>query len=284
MHAPHIAFLVSAALAAGIVACSNDYGSNPLPPDPPPGPQATVVTASGNIAADVDRFRTLLGDPSNGGTAGEQPAGRREISWDGAGANPFNNKNDFPAAFFNTNVKSGAVFTTPGTGFRNDSLRFTEINGNYGDQFAAFSPTKIFAPVASNIMDVHFQVAGQPTPALVSGFGAVFSDVDVSAQSSLEFFDKDGKSLGLFYAPQRTDAAGLSFVGAKFDAAIVAVVRITLGTAPLSANVNDISAGGSADLVVVDNFIYGEPKQAPASLNLCLICAGYGTSASRLAR
>ena len=269
------ALLVSAALAAGIGACSNDNVSSPLTTAPPPGPQATVVSASGNIAGDVDKFRALLGDPSNGGTAGEQATGRREISWDGAGANPFDNRNDFPAAFFNTNVKSGAVFTTPGTGFRNDSLRFTEINASYADQFAAFSPTKIFAAIGSNIIDVHFQVAGQPTPALVNGFGAVFSDVDLAGQSSLEFFAEDGKSLGVFYAPQRSDAVGLSFVGAKFDDAVVATVRITLGTAPLSATVNDISAGGSADLVVLDNFVFGEPKHAPASLSQCVVCV-YG--------
>jgi hypothetical protein len=260
--------LAMAITMAGLAACSGvDYGSNPQPTEPPPGPQVTVVTATGAITAKVDEFRALLGDPSNGGTAGEQPTGRREISWDGAGANPFNNKNDFPAAFFNTNVKSGAVFTTPGTGFRNDSLRFGEVNSAYADQFSAFSPTKIFAPVGSNVMDVRFQVAGQPTPALVTGFGAVFSDVDLPGKSTLEFFDKSGQSLGVYAAPTRSDAAGLSFVGVKYSDPIVAFVRITLGTGALGANVNDISAGGTADLVVVDNFVYGEPKQS-ASLSL----------------
>jgi hypothetical protein len=276
--------LVLAAVAASIVACSSDYFSSPSPS----GPQATVVVASGNLADSVDRFRALLGDPSNGGTAGEQATGRREISWDGAGANPFNNKNDFPAAFFNTNVKSGAVFTTPGTGFRNDSLRFAEVNGTYADQFAAFSPTKLFAPVGSNVMDVHFQVAGQPTPALVTGFGAVFSDVDVAGASSLEFFTVDGQSLGVFAAPQRSDAGGLSFVGVKFDTPVVAVVRIRLGTGALGANANDVSAGGTADVVVVDNFIYGEPRHDRSSTSAvlieCVICAGPGTGATATAK
>ncbi|MFL5614408.1 MAG: hypothetical protein ACJ796_12180 [Gemmatimonadaceae bacterium] len=223
----------------------------------------TVFTATGNVAAKADEFRAALGDPANGGTAGEQPAGRREITWDGAGANPFDNRNDFPSTFFNTNVKSGAVFTTPGTGFRNDSLKFAEINAEYGNEFGAFSPTKIFSPVGSNVMDVLFQVAGQPTPARVSGFGAVFSDVDVAGATTLEFFDATGNSLGKVAAPVRSDAAGSSFAGAKFTESIVARVRITLGTAALGANVNDVTAGGTADLVVVDNFIYGEPKRIP---------------------
>ena len=235
-------------------ACNDDDVSNPVPP------VYTVVSATGDITAKVTEFRTLLGDPSNGGTAGEQPAGRREISWDGAGANPFNNRNDFPAAFFNTNVKSGAVFTTPGTGFRNDSLEFSEVNATYAAEFTTFSPTKVFSPVGSNVMDVDFQIAGQPTPAQVTGFGAVFSDVDVANATAIEFLDVNGQSLGVIYAPVRSDAGGLSFVGARFEQAIVARVRITLGTGVLGAATNDVSAGGPVDLVVADNFIYGEPK------------------------
>lgn len=254
------AFSRTVALAvtiAAFAACDDNYSSNPVPPPLVP----SVVAATGNIAVQVDAFRALLGDPSNGGTAGEQPAGRREIGWDGAGANPFNNRNDFPAAFFNTNVKSGAVFTTPGTGFRNDSLEFSEVNPAYAAEFSTFSPTKIFSPVGSNVMEVDFQIAGQPTPAQVTGFGAVFSDVDVAAATTLEFFDATGTSLARIAAPVRSDAAGLSFVGARFAQAVVARVRITLGTGVLATATNDISAGGTVDLVVADNFIYGEPKR-----------------------
>src|SRR5215208_3373117 len=240
-------------LAAG-AACDSSSGSDPVPVDPAIVP--TTLSATGDIAARVEEFRTLLGGPSNGGTAGEQPAGRREISWDGAGANPFNNKDDFPASFFNTNVKSGAVFTTPGTGFRNDSLRFKEVNGSYSNEFSEFSPTKIFSPVGSNVLDVRFQVAGEPAPALVTGFGVVFSDVDVAGRTTIELFDASGVRLATVVAPVRSDAAGLSFVGAKFADAIVARARIALG-----ASVNDSSAGGALDRVVTDNFSYGEPKR-----------------------
>lgn len=242
-------------------ACGIDYGTNSGPYTGTP-PDATI-SATGDITAKVAEFRTLLGDPSNGGTAGEQAAGRREITWDGAGANPFNNKNDFPATFFNTNVKSGAVFSTPGSGFRNDSLKFAEVNAEYAAEFSAFSPTKVFSPVGSNVMDVIFQVAGEPTAAQVTGFGAIFSDVDVEGATKLEFFNAIGTKLATVVAPRRSDAAGLSFVGAKFATALVARVRITLGTGALSALAKDVTGGGTADLVVVDNFIYGEPKRAP---------------------
>lgn len=244
---------------AALGACDS-YGSDPYPIDPALVP-TTTLSATGNIAARVDEFRALLGEPSNGGTAGEQPTGRREIAWDGAAANAFNNKNDFPAAFFNTNVKSGAVFTTPGIGFRNDSLKFAEVNAAYANEFATFSPTKIFSPVGANVMDVLFQVAGEPAPALVTGFGVVFSDVDVAGATTIELFDPTGYRLATITAPVRSDAAGLSFVGARFADAIVARARITLGTGSLAATVNDLSAGGTVDLVVTDNFIYGEPRR-----------------------
>ena len=251
--------MVLAGLAV-LAACNDDTVTEPIPVPPPP-PQATVFTATGNITAKVDEFRNVLG-VSNGGTAGEQPTGRREISWDGAGANPFNNKNDFPADFFNTNVKSGAVFTTAGTGFRNDSTLFSEINPGYAAQFGFFSANKIFAPIGSNQMDQLFQVAGQPTPAVSRGFGIVFSDVDLADKTTIQLFAQDGSSLGTFAAPVRSDAAGLSFIGITFEQAIIGRVRITLGTGALAANANDLSAGGTADLVVADNFVYGEPKKA----------------------
>jgi len=250
--------LMGLALVTALVACDNDDpGTGPVPVIP----QATVVTATGNIAAKVDEFRNALG-PSNGGTAGEQATGRREIGWDGAGANPFNNKNDFPADFFNTNVKAGAVFTTNGTGFRNDSTLFSEVNPTYAAQFSFFSANKIFAPVGSNQVDQLFEVAGQPTPAVTRAFGIVFSDVDVADKTTIQLFAQDGSSLGIYAAPVRSDAGGLSFLAVTFADAIIARVRITLGTGALGAGVADVSAGGTADLVVFDNVIYGEPKKA----------------------
>src|SRR5262245_25557326 len=149
-------FVFLAALIAFAAACDDTYGPN----EPAlPTPQA-VVTATGDITAKITEFRTLLGDPSNGGTAGEQANGRREIGWDGAGANPFNNRNDFPADFFNNQSKSGAVFSTPGTGFRNDSTLFAEVDASYATQFSFFSANRIFSPVGSLLMDLLQSVGG----------------------------------------------------------------------------------------------------------------------------
>jgi hypothetical protein len=279
----HRSFARALPLLLGLAAAGACGDREPSAPYPGPGrndrPLAhTTISATGDIAARVVEFRALLGEPSNGGTAGEQAAGRREIAWDGAAADPFNNKNDFPASFFNSVVKSGAVFATPGTGFRNDSLRFAEVNATYQTQFGAFSPTKVFAPIGSNVMDVLFQVAGEVAPAHVTGFGAVFSDVDVAGRTTIEFFDASGASIATIAAPARSDAAGLSFVGAMFADAVVARARITLGTGALGPDVFDLSTGGTGylvadydgddhetddtiDLVVVDNFLFGEPRR-----------------------
>ena len=250
------AFILSALVAvAAIVGCS-DY-TTPVRPVQP-GPQATVITATGDIAAKVAEFRTLIGDPANGATAGQQPAGRREVSWDGANARPFNNRNDFPPDFFNTTATVGLIYD--GGAFRNDSLLFAEINPAYANEFKAFSPKVMFSAIGTNVIDAHFQVAGSKNPATVTGFGVVLADVDLDNTTTIELFDKNGASLGRFVAPRRSDANGLSFVGAKYDAAIVASVKITCGNGALGAGVNDITGGGLRDLVVIDNVIYGEPN------------------------
>lgn len=249
------AVIASVLLVAAFLGGCRDYTAPMQPPAPAAGPQATVISATGDIAAKVGEFRTLLGDPSNNGVAGQQAAGRREVNWDGAGARPFNNRDDFPPDFFNGN---GLVYL--GTAFRNDSLQFAEVNPTYANEFHAFSPKVMFSAVGRNVIEASFHVAGAQTAAGVTGFGVVLSDVDLDNITSIELFDRDRQSLGRFFAPKRSDANGNSFVGAKFDDPIVAFVRITCGNGALGAGVNDLTAGGTKDLVVIDNVIYGEPK------------------------
>jgi len=221
-----------------------------------------VFKGSGDITATVLQFRDSLGQPVNGGTAGEQPAGRREIAWDGVPPQ-FDNNNTFPGDFFNTTVKAGAVITTPGTGFRNDSSDFADLNPAYRAQFEPFSKPKTFMSIGSPEMDLAFRVAGSDTPAAVTGFGIVFSDVDRVGSASIKLFDAKGRSLGRYIAPARTDATGLSFVGVIFDAPIVARVTIQSGQAAIDAGLQDVSDGGIHDLVITDNFLYGEPHALP---------------------
>ncbi|MBC8089570.1 MAG: hypothetical protein H7Z40_20090 [Phycisphaerae bacterium] len=249
-------------LALGaLTACDDDYDTPSPIVTEPQGPVSQLVTGSGDIAASVAQFRTLLGEPRNGGAVGPVATGRREVTWDGVLAEFNNGDNKFPAAFFNTNVKLGLVVsTTTGTGFRNDSSLFGDIDATFKNEFSAFSPNKLFTVSNSNVLDVQFQLAGQPTAALVAGFGAVFVDVDLPNLSTLEFFDINNKLLRKVTVPVRTTTSAFSFAGARFESAIVARVRITLGSGAIGNGLKDLSAGGNRDIVVLDDFLYAEPQ------------------------
>jgi hypothetical protein len=233
---------------------------SPINTAPPPLAYTVYETLgdSISIATKLDEFRAALGGSLNAPNSAPADSGRREVNWDGAPA-ALTNIDTFPAGFFNANSKRGVVFTTPGTGFRIDSTNFGAINAGLAAQFKFFSPKKTFMAVGSNQLDVDFKVVGTDTNGLVKGFGAVFSDVDKLGSTTIEFFDANGVRIALLKAPNHDGTQLLSFTGAVFDAPIIARVRITSGEAALTATSVDVSAGGTQDLVVMDDFVYGEP-------------------------
>jgi plastocyanin len=250
-------------LALALVAGCGDSNSptTVLPPPPPTYTTFETLGDSVSIADKLTEFRAALGGPLNAPNTPPADSGRREINWDGVPA-ALTDVDTFPATFFNVNSKRGALYSTPGTGLRVDSTEFAAVNASLGAQFTFFSAKKLFMPVGSNQVDVNFRLAGTSTLGLVKGFGAVFADVDRPGSTTIEFFDADDVRIGVVTAPNHSDAKLLSFVGAVFQAAIVARVRITSGDAALTATSTDISAGGNADLVVMDDFVYGEPRAA----------------------
>ena len=221
-----------------------------------------IVSAAGDITAAVNEYRTLLG-ALNPNLPGEQPGGRREINWDGVPAT-FTNNDLFPGNFFNVNSPRGVVFTTDGSGFRISSNGYVDVNASYAGEFNVFSPPKLFVARGSTTTDVQFFVAGSNTPASVTGFGSVFADVGRARSTTIEYFDATGKRLLRVKAPRRSDANGLSFVGAIFDSQIVARVRITSGDTPIDPDAIDNvkGRGRKHDIVAMDDFIYGEPRAA----------------------
>jgi len=226
-----------------------------------------VVSATGANAAavqpTVDAFRTTLGtlNPNNAGSVG---SGRREINWDGV-PDQFSAPNNLPLQFFNTTTPRGVVLSTLGTGVQvsanavNPSLapiEFGNINATYPTMFQTFSAQKLFTPIGSNVTDVTFVVPGSNTPATVSGFGAVFTDVDNPNVTSIQYFDFYGISLGTFFVPATAGSETLSFLGVTFNAGErVGRVRITTGNTAVGPN----DAPPGTDIVVMDDFIYGEP-------------------------
>lgn len=245
-----------------------------------------------SIQPTVDAFRVALGDPNNGNAAGPLTTGRREINWDGGGATTSSPGPTPFTVFFNNR---GAGITTPGTGFLQTPLdsaanapELADLNPSYvgpDSPFNTFSPLRIFTPVGSNITDVSFIVPGSaPTnvfgtgiPATVSGFGAVFTDVDLSDTTTIQLFGLDGGSLGSFSVAAGSVSSGsLSFLGLIADAGErIARVRITTGTTALGPN-DDPTAG--VDVVVMDDFLYAEPQAVPEPSSLILAAvAGVGT-------
>jgi hypothetical protein len=220
-------------------------------------------TASGaaSVTTVVNAFRSALG-PLNPNTAGSFGSGRREINWDGV-PDALAAPNNLPANFFNVNSPRGVLFSTPGTAFQVSansgvgSVEFGNINATYPAQFATFSAQRLFTTLGSNVLDVTFFVPGSTTPAKVTGFGAVFTDVDSANTSSIQYFNPAGTSLGTFFVP--TAASDVSFLGVIFTTTTIGRVRIVSGNAALGPNDNP----PTTDVVVMDDFIYGEPVPFP---------------------
>jgi hypothetical protein len=217
------------------------------------------------IQAAVDSFRSDLGtlNPNNGTSPG---TGRREINWDGvpdASASP----NPLAANFFNSTSPRGVVFSTSGTGFlvsrtaAQGNPEFSDLNPTYAATFGVFSPQRLFTPRDGTTTDVNFFV---PTPnsttaALTRGFGAVFTDVDTAGAARLQFFDTNSTVIWSGEPPLSAGSEGLSFLGVYLpDGPGIARVRITSGKMAVGTGVNDSAA---SDVVVLDDFIYGEPAQ-----------------------
>jgi hypothetical protein len=217
-----------------------------------------VVMSSGAIESDVAAFRTALGDPNNGATPGQQPAGRREVNWDGVPAE-VTNTDDFPNDFFNTTSPRGLFYNRTGHGLEVSDRGFTDVNPDYAGEFNTFTPPKLFAPSGGNVVDVRFRVAGEDTKAAVTGIGVVFCDVDKLGSTTMELRGEHGENLGTFTAPVRTDERGLSFLAVKFSSPMISRVIIKSGDGRLRDDELDVTAGGRHDLVVMDNFLFGEP-------------------------
>ena len=215
-----------------------------------------IVNNAAGTAQAVAIFRHLLGEPNNGVAPGAFATGRREINWDAVPAT-VTNTDSFPLNFFNTNSPRGALLATPGSGTRVSDNDFADVNPSYAGEFADFSPVKTFAAVGSNQIDVTFRVPGTPEVATVTGFGAVFSDVDTTT-SAVQFFDEAGNLLSVVQPKQGKD--GFGFAGEVFPSAVVARVHLIVGDGPIGPTAFDRKAGGTQDLVVVDDFLYGEPQ------------------------
>ena len=230
--------------------------------------------SGGNAAAiqgTVDSFRAALGAPNNGNTPGPLPSGRREINWDGGGQATTVSPTPF-TGFLNIR---GALLTTPGTGFIQapPSGLATQFNNPTYNGFATFSDPRLFGSIGSTLTVVDFFVPGTNggIAATVSGFGAVFSDVDTPTGAALTFLNPGGASLGTFNASPANN--GLSFFGAIFPGEQISQVQIVSGNVPFGP-----SEFGAIDIIAMDDFLYSELNPIPEPATLLL----FGTTAAGL--
>jgi hypothetical protein len=216
----------------------------------------------------IDQFRLALGGINNGNNAGPLASGRREINWDGGGNNPATAPGPTP---FVTFLNRGANIVTPGSGFVQATpagLADTFGNPSYTGTFQAFSPLRLFSPVGSNVTEVQIFIPGTGTTrALTNGFGVVFADVDQPDGSGpgnkrgnrgdstlIQFFGSKGELLYSSFVPASPGNGSLSFFAVLFADARIATIRIRAGDEEPGADDGDV------DIVMMDDFIYGEPK------------------------
>jgi hypothetical protein len=93
----------------------------------------------------------------------------------------------------------------------------------------------------------------------------VFTNVRHFGSTKIEYFDKNGALLHTHVVqPGTSEHASLSFAGTAFNSGErVYLVRITSGDVELNADGGaspDPRHGQPFDLVVMDDFIYGEPQ------------------------
>ena len=233
--------------------------------EPPVVFQAAGPTVA-SIQSMVDAFRAALGGINNGNAAGPITGGRREINWDGGGSTA---TSPAPTPFDGFLVNRGARFTTSGSGFVQapvEGLAATFGNPQYANAFQPFSAVRLFSAVNSNRTDTRFFIpGGGELPATTTGFGAIFSDVDTPQRTFVKFYDINGKLLYTAAVPASPGNGSLSFLGVLFSDAAIARVRINVGNA--KPGVDD---GEKADVVMMDDFIYGEPRvvEGPAALRM----------------
>lgn len=242
------------------------------------GHAQTLFEASGpdvaSIQATVDAYRAAMG-PLNPNQAGIQnPAGRREINWDGV-PDGRSDPNRLPANFFNANSPRGAVFGGPATEFlvsadddnpTSTPPLFASFNPDYARKFQVFSRQRLFASLGSTEMSVDFFVAGSNVPGKTRGFGVVFTDVDLARSTQVDYLDEHGSVLYSAYAQpfgNGYEEGSLSFLGVSFADAVVSSVRIKSGNVLLGGD-DDYARG--LDVVVMDDFFYGEVVPEPATL------------------
>lgn len=236
--------------------------------------QITVRSGAGDETAVTvlrDQFRVDLGGGTTAGANGAFGGRRREVNWDGVPA-LFSAPNALVPNFFNANSPRGMLLapSAGGTTFQVSSARtdngagqpvaanFGNINPSYSAAFQPFSPERLFTALGNSSYEVKFFLPGTNIPAVVSGFGVMFSDVDLASSTSIKLFGPNGE--GLEGADALVASSGFSFLGFFTDSGRAEIAKVLISPGNAVAGAND---GAGIDVVFADDFIYGEPEISP---------------------
>jgi len=222
-----------------------------------------IVSDSGetpdSISATVDHFTTLLeqSDESN------STRKFRRITWDRT-PEEFSAPNRLPSNFF---LRTGLSLLNPVGGFmvsagdqssssgNATALRFGNLNPDYEQLFSNFSAQKLFTPLDSTITVADFVVPSSGKKASITGFGVVFTNVQLLGSATVQVFDDSCQNVGTFVAP----IGNLSFVGVFLTSSKISRVILTSGTTPLGRNTID-DLDNNINVVAMDDFFFSEPK------------------------
>jgi PKD repeat protein len=233
----------------------------------------SVFSGAGPATANaLGSFEAGIGGANNGATPGGQPHGFRRIDWDGVKLDGTQ-----PAAItiapghavaipVDTQQERGVELDSPiavsGDGF-------ASVNPGVAGLFSPFSAANIVAPFDTNAFALDIVTpappGSAPVPALTSGLGVTFLNVELPNTTSVEYLN--GKTvLAKVFAP----AGGHdqpSFVGALFGSPVITSIVVTLGTARIfnfdgtTFSAGPVTDGGQNNLVAADDVVLAEPAR-----------------------
>jgi hypothetical protein len=182
------------------------------------------------------------------------PGTRSNVNWDGI---PFNGETRTKTLNPNFFAGRGILLdTAPASSvLLVSNVNFRDLNAHYQANFPTFSPTINFKNADDGPQKNIFVLADRLTPALTSAFGAIFTDVEKAGTSGLVFRDQFDKEIGRFYVPAGANGQN-QFLGVIFSRPVVARVDVLMGEQGDDfGDVEDVSNGGTADVVVTDDFV-----------------------------
>lgn len=196
----------------------------------------------------------------------------RNINWDGAAVTvlTLGATADFPSTLFRDGAGNRQIMVGGATGeasaVSEDSfatLPDGSPNPSAGGGFGPLTGTVNFAVLGKDNVTVSFTTIDTAEAGLVNGFGVIFTDVEAAGKSGLRFYDREGRLLRDVRAVPGASGAH-QFVGAVFQNAVVATVRIDMGDNRNFGTGVENPAGGGDDFVVVDDFRFFLAQDAVA--------------------